>query len=139
MRPSAVLRLALSLPACKKGKIKAAKTDLLLVDCKSVVTDCHLQRVRPKLADKLEFLGLDPLVGQQVLFKETKKIRTLPMPRRGGKAVWERLQIQHDAKRQQQDFWYRLQDSEGRTWGEGANRVQTMARLVDTLNRETEK
>jgi hypothetical protein len=35
---------------------------------------------RPRLGDKLEFLAFDPVVQQEVLYKEQKKIRSIQEP-----------------------------------------------------------
>ncbi len=110
-------------PLCRLGltaanAAKKPKSDFVLVDCKSFVTDFSIQRVRPRMGDKLEFMCWDPLVQQEVLFKESKKVRTLPAvrPHHPG---WDRLQIVHDPEDPvgQTKEWYRLPDSEGRSWG----------------------
>ncbi len=68
---AAVRTLSTTVPLSK------AKTNTLLVLCRSTVTSFGMQLRRPKTADKLEFMAFDPIVQQEVLFKEEKKVKTL--------------------------------------------------------------
>ena len=112
MRVSAVFRL--SATAVRRATKK--KSDHILVDCKSFVTDFNVQRIRPRLDDKLEFLCWDPLVQRTVLFKETKKIRSIPPLRdRPSEPRFQDLELLKVEGEEQQTYkWYRLADFEGR-------------------------
>jgi len=68
-----VLNIAVSLAL----HAKKAKADRIVVLCKSVVSGHGRMKARPRLGDKLEFLELDPVVRQEVLYKEEKKIRSI--------------------------------------------------------------
>lgn len=56
---------------------KKAKADRIVVLCRSVVSDHYRMAARPRLAEKLEFVDLDPVVRQEVLYKEEKKVRSI--------------------------------------------------------------
>ncbi|KAK0168256.1 hypothetical protein PV327_002080 [Microctonus hyperodae] len=56
---------------------KKAKSKHILVLVESMVTGHHKNLVRERLADKMEFIGYDPLVGADVLFRERKKLRSI--------------------------------------------------------------
>ncbi|KAK0091523.1 hypothetical protein PV326_003081 [Microctonus aethiopoides] len=56
---------------------KKAKSKHILVLVESMVTGHHKNIVRERLGDKLEFIGYDPLVGTDVLFREKKKLRSI--------------------------------------------------------------
>lgn len=49
----------------------------LLVNCESQATGHRVMRIRERMQDKLEFLHVDPWIDQEVLYKETRKIKTL--------------------------------------------------------------
>ncbi|CAF4293876.1 unnamed protein product [Rotaria sp. Silwood2] len=49
----------------------------LLVNCESQATGHRTMRIRERTQDKLEFLHIDPWIDQEVLYKETRKIKTL--------------------------------------------------------------
>lgn len=49
----------------------------LLVSCESQATGHRVMRIRERTQEKLEFLHVDPWIDQQVLYKETRKIKTL--------------------------------------------------------------
>jgi hypothetical protein len=52
----------------------------LLVVVKSTASRHGMLMLRDKMADKYEFIRFDPLVEQNVLYKETKKLRTIDKP-----------------------------------------------------------
>jgi hypothetical protein len=56
---------------------KKAKADRVVVLCKSIVSGHGRMKARGRLGEKLEFIDLDPIVGQAVLYKEEKKIRSI--------------------------------------------------------------
>jgi len=56
---------------------KKAKADRIVVLCKSVATGHGRPKARQRLADKLEFIDWDPLIKQEVLYREEKKIRSI--------------------------------------------------------------
>ena len=55
---------------------KKVKSDTTLVVLKSVVSGYTMQGRRHRLGDKMETLAFDPLIQQEVLFREDKKIKT---------------------------------------------------------------
>lgn len=57
--------------------LAAKSTRPLLVSCESQATGHRVMRIREKTQDKLEFLHMDPWIDQEVLYKETRKIKTL--------------------------------------------------------------
>ena len=52
----------------------------LLVVVKSTASRHAMLMLRDKLVDKYEFIRFDPLVEQNVLYKETKKLKTIDKP-----------------------------------------------------------
>lgn len=64
------MRLSLILQASKSAR-------QLLVSCESQATGHRVMRIRERTQDKLEFLHKDPWIDQEVLYKETRKIKTL--------------------------------------------------------------
>ena len=64
------MRLSFLLQAARSGR-------QLLVNCESQATGHRLMRIRERTQDKLEFLHIDPWIDQEVLYKETRKIKTL--------------------------------------------------------------
>jgi len=56
---------------------KKGKADRIVVLCRSIVSGHTRMKARSRLGEKLEFLDLDPIVGQAVLYKEDKKIRSI--------------------------------------------------------------
>ncbi len=58
MRLTSLLRVSTSLFL----RAKKPKAESVIVDCKSLVSGYHIQRIRPRLGDKLEFMCWDPLV-----------------------------------------------------------------------------
>jgi hypothetical protein len=73
MRLTQALRFTLSevLWTSNKKK-KKVKSDFILVKCFSVVTQFKRNMIRPRLADKLEFMAFDPMVQKYALFKEDR-------------------------------------------------------------------
>ncbi len=57
---------------------KKGRTLLVLV--KSTASRHTMLMLRDKLTDKYEFLRFDPLVEQNVLYKEAKKLKTIDKP-----------------------------------------------------------
>jgi len=64
------MRLSFLLQAAKSGR-------QLLVSCESQATGHRIMRIRERIEDKLEFLHKDPWIDQDVLYKESRKIKTL--------------------------------------------------------------
>jgi hypothetical protein len=64
------MRLSFLLQAAKTGR-------QLLVSCESQATGHRIMRIRERIEDKLEFLYKDPWIDQDVLYKESRKIKTL--------------------------------------------------------------
>jgi hypothetical protein len=64
------MRLSFLLQAAKSGR-------QLLVSCESQATGHRIMRIRERTQEKLEFLHIDPWIDQEVLYKETRKIKTL--------------------------------------------------------------
>jgi len=56
---------------------KKAKADRIVVLCKSVASGHGRPKARQRLSDKLEFIDWDPLIKQEVLYKEDKKVRSI--------------------------------------------------------------
>ncbi|XP_029163954.1 39S ribosomal protein L33, mitochondrial [Nylanderia fulva] len=57
--------------------LKKAKSKQILVMVESLISGHRLIRIRDKLGDKLEFLHYDPLVRQDALYREKRKLRSL--------------------------------------------------------------
>jgi ribosomal protein L33 len=60
----------------KKGKT-------VLVAVKSTASSNYMLMLRDKLAEKYEFIRYDPIVQQNVLYKEAKKIKTIGKSSKG--------------------------------------------------------
>ena len=73
MHTSPFLQLALS----SVSYAKKAKADRMVVICKSVVSGHMRMKARPRLSEKLEFIDIDPVVRQVVLYREDKKVRSI--------------------------------------------------------------
>ncbi|CAF4387444.1 unnamed protein product, partial [Rotaria magnacalcarata] len=58
-------------------KILSKSGRQLLVNCESQATGHRVMRIRDRTQEKLEFLHMDPWLDQEVLYKETRKIKTL--------------------------------------------------------------
>ncbi|XP_044005237.1 39S ribosomal protein L33, mitochondrial [Aphidius gifuensis] len=56
---------------------KKTKTKNILVMVQSMVSGHCMNRIRERLGDKLEFIGFDPHVQANVLYREKKKLRSL--------------------------------------------------------------
>jgi large subunit ribosomal protein L33 len=54
---------------------KKVKTKRILVLCESLVSGHRLYIPRDRLADKLEFIRVDPFVRKEVVYKEVKKLK----------------------------------------------------------------
>ena len=67
----------LNLAATSIYYAKKAKADRMVVICKSVVSGHIRMKARPRLSEKLEFIDIDPVVRQEVLYKEEKKVRSI--------------------------------------------------------------
>lgn len=59
----------------------AKKGNLFLVSVKSTVSGHQMLMLRTKPSEKYEFVRYDPLVNQEVLYKEEKKIKTIDKSR----------------------------------------------------------
>ena len=109
MRLTSWLRLSLSDVLLASGKGKKKKTDNLLVECRSVITNYQLRRVKPRLSDKLEFMAWDPMVQKKVLFREVKKV--ISVRERGyNEPPLKYDELKTDAPVAKEDIWYRLPD-----------------------------
>lgn len=101
MRLTEAVRLMMTSPLLRKkfGKpppVKKSKAEKIVVKCESVVSKFAIHRVRsttcvqfgsfiwctstffqirPRLDEKLEFMCWDPMVQEDVLYREIKKIR----------------------------------------------------------------
>ena len=57
---------------------KKAKADRVVVLCKSLAGTGHGRlKARHRLADKIEFVDYDPIVAQEVLYREEHKVRSI--------------------------------------------------------------
>ncbi len=61
---------------------KKGRTFLVLV--KSTASRHTMLMLRDKMVEKYEFIHFDPLIEQNVLYKEQKKLRTIDKPSGGG-------------------------------------------------------
>ena len=59
---------------------KKSKADRIIVLCKSAATGHGRVKARQRLSDKLEFIDWDPLICQEVLYREDKKVRSIRDP-----------------------------------------------------------
>ncbi|XP_057322682.1 39S ribosomal protein L33, mitochondrial [Microplitis mediator] len=53
---------------------KKAKSKHVLMMVESLVSGHKINRIRERLADKLEFMFFDPYVQQEVMYREKKKL-----------------------------------------------------------------
>ncbi|XP_053598793.1 39S ribosomal protein L33, mitochondrial [Microplitis demolitor] len=53
---------------------KKAKSKHVLMTVESLVSGHKINRIRERLADKLEFMFFDPYVQQEVMYREKKKL-----------------------------------------------------------------
>ena len=57
---------------------KKAKADRIVVLCKSLAGTGHgRMKARHRLADKIEYVDYDPIVAQEVLYREERKVRSI--------------------------------------------------------------
>jgi hypothetical protein len=105
MRPSLVSRFLATPALLAKAKVKKPKAEYIVVRCRSVVSDYPVNKVRPRLDDKLEFLCWDPMVQREVLYREEKKVRSVP-PNPNGEELDFACMISKD--RHKEETWYRL-------------------------------
>ncbi|XP_011142115.1 39S ribosomal protein L33, mitochondrial [Harpegnathos saltator] len=56
---------------------KKAKSKLIMVSARSVISDHMLIRIRERVGEKLEFIAFDPYIQRKALYREAKKIRSL--------------------------------------------------------------
>ena len=59
--------------------VKNGKT--LLVQCKSTASRHIMFMVRDKAVERYEFVHRDPLINRTVIYKESKKMKTIDKPR----------------------------------------------------------
>jgi len=59
------------------AQLAKSKADRVVVLCTSVATGHGRMKIRPRLADKLEFVDLDPTIQRPVLYKEDRKVRSV--------------------------------------------------------------
>jgi len=71
------LTKALNLSCTAVQCAKKSKADRIVVLCRSIVSGHGRMKARSRLGEKLEFVDLDPIVGQAVLYKEDKKVRSI--------------------------------------------------------------
>lgn len=55
----------------------AKKARTLLVVVKSTASNHYMIMLRDKMADKYEFIRYDPLIERNVIYRETKKLKTV--------------------------------------------------------------
>jgi hypothetical protein len=57
---------------------KKAKADRIVVLCKSLAGTGHgRMKARHRLADKIEYVDIDPIVNREVLYREERKVRSI--------------------------------------------------------------
>ena len=56
---------------------KKRKADVVLVDCRSIVSGHFRSMRRARLGDKVEFLAFDPWIQKEVIYREEKKIKSV--------------------------------------------------------------
>ena len=56
---------------------KKPKADVVLVECRSVVSGHFRSMRRARLGDKVEFLAFDPWIQKEVIYREEKKIKSV--------------------------------------------------------------
>ncbi len=57
---------------------KKAKADRIVVLCMSLAGTGHSRmKARSRLGDKIEYVDFDPIVGQEVLYREERKVRSI--------------------------------------------------------------
>jgi len=56
---------------------KKSKADRLVVLCSSVASGHTRMKARTRLGEKLEFIDWDPLLNQEVLYREDKKVKSI--------------------------------------------------------------
>jgi ribosomal protein L33 len=56
---------------------KKPKADVVLVECRSVVSGHYRSMRRTRLGDKVEFLAFDPWIQKEVIYKEEKKLKSV--------------------------------------------------------------
>ncbi|CAG9839917.1 unnamed protein product [Diabrotica balteata] len=57
--------------------LKRVKSKQIMVQMESVVSGHTFNKIRDRLADKLEVIRFDPYIMQESLYKEKKKIRSM--------------------------------------------------------------
>jgi len=76
MRLTSVFGFVQTAATLASGQSKA-KGEYILVQCHSVATGYQVNKIRPRLDEKAEFVSWDPLVQREVLYREHKKIKTV--------------------------------------------------------------
>ena len=74
--------LSTTLVRCAQGK--GPRGDVSLVLLQSTVSKYTMQGRRSRLGEKLETLAFDPLVQKKVLFKESKRVKTMSASKKDG-------------------------------------------------------
>ncbi|XP_028143733.1 39S ribosomal protein L33, mitochondrial [Diabrotica virgifera virgifera] len=57
--------------------LKRVKSKQIMVQMESVVSGHTFNKIRDRLADKLEVIRFDPYIMQECLYKEKKKVRSM--------------------------------------------------------------
>ncbi|XP_072397476.1 large ribosomal subunit protein bL33m [Diabrotica undecimpunctata] len=57
--------------------LKRVKSKQIMVQMESIVSGHTFNKIRDRLADKLEVIRFDPYIMQECLYKEKKKIRSM--------------------------------------------------------------
>ncbi|XP_044756075.1 39S ribosomal protein L33, mitochondrial [Coccinella septempunctata] len=57
--------------------LKKAKSKSIMVQMESVISGHTFNKIRERLADKLELIRFDPRIQQECLYKEKKKVRSV--------------------------------------------------------------
>ncbi|ENN75372.1 39S ribosomal protein L33, mitochondrial [Dendroctonus ponderosae] len=57
--------------------LKKVKAKDIMVQMESLVSGHTFNKIRPRLADKLEVIRFDPYVQQECVYREKKKVRSM--------------------------------------------------------------
>ncbi|KAJ8946405.1 hypothetical protein NQ318_011814 [Aromia moschata] len=55
--------------------LKKVKSKMVMVKMESVVSGHTFNKIRERIADKLEVIRFDPLIQKECLYKEKKRVR----------------------------------------------------------------
>ncbi|XP_044259525.1 39S ribosomal protein L33, mitochondrial [Tribolium madens] len=57
--------------------LKKVKSKRLMVQMESVISGHSFNKIRDRLADKLEVVRFDPYIQQECVYKEKRKVRSI--------------------------------------------------------------